>query len=143
LDFNNGFIPILEVPSGELFPESGIVADYALQVAGPNQGIKLIPDDVVLASKMRVKMVKFDSEILKHFFALYGSRFMSSEFIENFLSLAVPKMEELCAGAGEDTWLMGTEDLTQLDIHCGAMWDFLYIFMKSDAMRDCFDRLDL
>ena len=29
-EFNNGFIPVLEVPSGELFPESTIVMEYAL-----------------------------------------------------------------------------------------------------------------
>ena len=36
LDFNKGFIPVLEVPSGELIPESGICSDYAMDVAGPN-----------------------------------------------------------------------------------------------------------
>ena len=29
-EFNNGFVPILEVPSGEMFPESNIVADFGL-----------------------------------------------------------------------------------------------------------------
>ena len=56
-DFNTGVLPVLEVPSGELIPESGIIADYALQVAGPNQGLKLIPDDPVQAALMRAKIV--------------------------------------------------------------------------------------
>ena len=29
-DFNSGFAPVLEVPSGELIPESDIIAGYAL-----------------------------------------------------------------------------------------------------------------
>ena len=75
LAFNNGFIPVLEVPSGELFPESDINSNYALDVAGPNQGLKLIPDDPVLAAKMRVKMQEFDKKILSLNFGMYMSRF--------------------------------------------------------------------
>ena len=57
VDFNGGVLPVLEVPSGELIPESDILANYALQVAGPNQGLKLIPDDPVQAALMRAKQV--------------------------------------------------------------------------------------
>ena len=39
MDFNNGFIPVLETPAGDLIPESGIVTNYALDAAGPNQGL--------------------------------------------------------------------------------------------------------
>ena len=47
LEFNRGFVPVLEVPTGEIFPESSIQMEYAMQVAGPHQGIALIPSDPV------------------------------------------------------------------------------------------------
>jgi len=45
-EFNRGFVPILEVPSGEMFPESQIVANFGLQAGGEN-GLKLVSDDPI------------------------------------------------------------------------------------------------
>ena len=64
LDANNGFIPLLEVPSGDLIPESDIVTGYAMQVAGPDQGINLIPSDPLINAKMRLRMLEFDKKIM-------------------------------------------------------------------------------
>ena len=39
---------------------------------------------------------------------------------------------------------MGTDDLTLLDIHCGTMWDFLYVHMhKAAAYGDAGARANL
>ena len=119
-DFNNGFIPVLEVPSGDLIPESNIVSDYALQVAGPNQGLKLIPDDPVLTAKMRVKMADFDNKVLPLFFGMYLSRYADMEKIDTYVREGVPLVEAMCPEIGSTKWLMGTDELTQLDVHCGA-----------------------
>ena len=37
-DFNGGMIPIMETPQGDMIPESGIVAQYAIE-ANPEGGI--------------------------------------------------------------------------------------------------------
>lgn len=135
LDFNNGFLPVLEVPSGELIPESQIIADYSLQVAQPNQGEKLIPDDPVLTAQMRFKMQKFDKEILGFGFALFMSRFQDEEKINAYIEGAVPLVEAMCEVAGSDKWLMGTTEMTQLDVHCGAQWDFIYTMAQATAFN--------
>lgn len=86
VDFNNGMVPVLEVPSGELIPESGIAAEYALQVAGPNQGLKLIPDDPVQAALMRAKMADFDKKYLPLAGGIKMSRFADVEKTDAFLN---------------------------------------------------------
>lgn len=95
-DFNKGFIPVLEVPSGEMFPESDINAQYALQVAGAEQGIQLIPSDPVAAAKVRTAMAKFESEMLGPLFGIYLKKF-KPEGAEDFLARAVPLFEQFCA----------------------------------------------
>jgi len=45
--------------------------------------------------------------------------------------------------AGTDKWLMGTDELTQLDIHCGAQWDFMYTAFKSAGFADAAPRLNI
>ena len=91
-DFNGGMVPILEFPSGDLIPESNIAVEYALQVAGTDQGIKLIPDDPVQACHMRVKMDEFNSKLPK-FFAMYLCRFADMEVIDDYVTTIVPWVE--------------------------------------------------
>lgn len=55
LDFNNGFVPVLETPQGDLIKESAIVAQIAIETAG-DKGVALIPKDPIQAAKMRVEM---------------------------------------------------------------------------------------
>ena len=141
LAFNKGFIPVLEVPSGEMFPESGINMEYAMQVAGPDQGISLIPSDPVKAAQMRTTMAKFDSEFLPVMFKVYLGKYKEGP-AQEFLDQGVPMMERYCAQTTDGKWIMGTDDLTMADIHIGAMWDFLFSFSKGQGLRSCFDKLN-
>jgi len=59
-DFNGGFVPILETPTGEMFPESGILINFAIEHGG-DQGYKLVPDDAIEAAKVRVAATKVNS----------------------------------------------------------------------------------
>ena len=133
-------IPVLEVPSGELIPESGIQMEYAMQV-GRNQGIDLIPADPVEAAKMRVKMAEFDKK-LGMIFGVYLSR-CADEKIDEFVRDYVPYAEALCPEVGSEKWLMGTEELTLLDIHCGAMWENVYTLMQAPANSQSSARANL
>jgi len=45
LDFNGGFIPILESPAGTMINESGFISEFATSFAGSNQGLKLWPHE--------------------------------------------------------------------------------------------------
>jgi len=44
LDFNGGFIPILETPKGEMINESGVLMDFACTYA-EGKGLKLWPHE--------------------------------------------------------------------------------------------------
>jgi len=64
--------------------------------------------------------------------------------VDEFVQGAVPIMEAMCPDIGSNKWLMGTDELTQLDIHCGAMWDAVYVALhKSDAYSDAGTRANL
>ena len=54
-DFNEGKIPVLETPQGELIPESGIISQFAMET-NPTGGIQLVPSDPMVAAHMRVRM---------------------------------------------------------------------------------------
>ena len=56
LDFNGGFVPILETPSGTLINESGIIAEFANSYAGPNQGLKLWPHETAPLGDVEANM---------------------------------------------------------------------------------------
>ena len=142
-EFNGGMIPVLEVPSGQLIPESQVIADYALQVAGSEQGIKLIPDDPVQAALMRAKMAEFDSKILSFSFGIYFAKYSAGEAMDKYVANAVPWNEALCPEVGSDKWLFGTDEITQLDIHIGAQWDFVYCQSRTPAFADGFGPANL
>ena len=52
VDFNGGLVPVLETPKGELFGESSFIMSFAHE-AGRNDGLQLVPEDPILALKMR------------------------------------------------------------------------------------------
>lgn len=72
----------------------------------------MIPEDPLLAAKMRVKMVEFDSKILPHSFGMYLSRFADMEKIDDYVKNAIPFTEAMCPDIGSDKWLLGTDELT-------------------------------
>jgi len=45
LDFNGGFLPMLETSAGTMINESGFIAEFANSLAGPDQGLKLWPHE--------------------------------------------------------------------------------------------------
>jgi glutathione S-transferase len=66
LDFNGGLVPILENPQGELIKESGIIAQFAIELGG-DEGVALIPKDPFQAAKMRLEIERC-SKIIGPFF---------------------------------------------------------------------------
>ena len=66
---------MLEAPSGELIPESGIQVQYALEAAPRGQGIDLIPADPLIAAKMRLKIAEHDKKVLGKMFTMGLARF--------------------------------------------------------------------
>ena len=74
-DFNGGMVPVLELPTGDLLPESGILMQYAMDAAPAGQGIDLIPADPLVAADMRVKMIQYDKIFSTYFNPVGMSRF--------------------------------------------------------------------
>jgi glutathione S-transferase len=84
-------VPILENTDGTLIPESGIIADFAIE-AGKDQGIQLIPSDPFEAAKMRVKMDK-GGKAFGPFLMAYFKRFKDQERNEKFVNEILPVWE--------------------------------------------------
>ena len=69
LDLNGGFVPILEIQSGRLIPESKIIMAFAEE--STQEGLTLVPKDPLLAVDMRVAMAKFDEIFDSTFWDVY------------------------------------------------------------------------
>ena len=124
IDFNGGSVPVLETTTGVLVPESGIIAQWALEHS-PNEGIQLIPSDPLVAAKMRAQMDKFQ-KTLSGIFPMILSRGQDVEKIEKYKNETLPIYEKMCTEAN-GKFLMGTDELTGLDIHCAPFWEMLYL----------------
>ena len=70
--FNQGSVPFLETPQGDLIPESAVLAQFAIE-SNPNGGVALIPSDPFEAAKMRVKIEQFN-KLLPNLFGVLLSR---------------------------------------------------------------------
>ncbi len=77
---------------------------------------------------MRVKMEKFNKN-LANMFGVILSRGEDVEKINKYKEETLPVFEQMCKDA-DGKFLFGTDDLTQLDIHCGPMWEIIYLFDK-------------
>jgi glutathione S-transferase len=96
LDINEGLVPILETPNGDLIPESGFIAQFASDYTdGKNQGIPLWPHEGKIAgdktfaldsAKHRVFIQKFDKLMLSGFYGAYMSHFSDEEKNKNLVN---------------------------------------------------------
>ena len=127
LDFNKGLLPFVENPQGKMIPESAICMNLALRIAGEDQGVNLIPEDPMEAAKMRYAMEQFTKKGHgSNCIMLFNSAGFVEERIVKFEQESLPFFEEMCK-ATEGKWLSGTDDLTLLDIHCGPMWEKIWL----------------
>ena len=133
IDINGGGAPMLEFPSGDMIPDSGIIVQYALE-ANRGNGIELIPSDPMEAAKMRMKMEKFNKAI-GPMFGVILSRGQDEEKILKYKTETLPIFEAMCTEAN-GKFLFGTDDLTAMDIHCAPMWEIIFLFEKG-VYADC------
>ena len=117
----------METPQGDLIPDSGVIVNYALE-SSPSTGIQLIPSDPLQAARMRLKMERFN-KLLPNMFGVILSRGQDVEKINKYKSETLPEFEALATEAN-GKFLFGTDDLTQLDIHCAPLWEIIYLFEK-------------
>lgn len=76
---------------------------------------------------MRLKMEKF-SKFLPNLFGVVLSRGQDADKINKYKEETLPLIEAMCTEAN-GKFLFGTDDLTQLDIHCGPIWEIMYLFV--------------
>ena len=88
LDFNNGFLPVLEAPSGDMVNESGVLMEMASNLASKGQGLPLWPHEAeaegdIAASmetgKHRLLMQQFDKFAIMGFYGAYIDNFTTDE----------------------------------------------------------------
>ena len=76
-------------------------------------------------------------------FAVYLSRYADMEKVDDYFTNAAPVLEQMIEEAGEDKWLFGTDELTLLDINCGAILDFIYTALKAPTNSEANARANL
>ena len=62
LDFNGGFVPLLETPDGQMINESAVCMQFAMDYG--DSDVKLFPtgkEHAMAAAKQRLLMLEFDS----------------------------------------------------------------------------------
>lgn len=126
---NGGMVPLMELPTGDLIPESAVIAQFAIE-KNDGKGIDLVPKDPVLAAKMRLKM----DAAQKLLNTIWGVP-KGEEGIKTFKETTRPGFEKLCQEAG-DKWLLGTDDITQLDIWVGPFFEMLYMIDTYETDKD-------
>ena len=66
------------------------------------------------------------------------------EKIDAYVAEALPFIESFIGqDSGDDKWLMGTDELTMLDIHAGAFLDSMYTAFKAEANSEGAARANL
>lgn len=134
LDFNGGFVPVLETPAGDLIKESGIVQHVALD-EGKDNGLQLFPSDPIEAAKLRVELEDL-MKMLKTFWPVFMGRGEDTEANETFIKEGLPLWEAYASRHAEDKWLFGTDEPTMLDINLAPFWDMLFTWESAPAVAD-------
>lgn len=130
LDFNNGFLPVLEAPSGDMVNESGVLMEMASTLAPKGQGLPLWPHEAEaegdLAANMetgkhRLLMQEFDKYSIMGFYGAYISNFSADEKKEGYKNLFVKGEEFVTKHKGPHGWMHKYENPMMLDISIMTM----------------------
>ena len=119
LNFNEGMVPILETPNGDLIKESGVIMAFAHE-SGTGA---TIPKDPVAAAFMRLEMEAFNPK-LSTYWPILMSRGQNDEMIDKFATEALPFFEEVCCKS-EGKFLFRTSEPTLLDCHIAPLLEIL------------------
>ena len=65
------------------------------------------------------------------------------EAVDKMVQEGLPQIEAIMPDVGSTKWLMGTDELTLLDINCGAMYDSAYVNINAPANAEAAARADL
>lgn len=141
LELNGGMVPVLETLAGDLIRESGVIAQFAVELGG-EQGVEIVPRDPIQAAKMRLEIEAFKASISGFWPIIYPSIGTDEAAIDKFGSDLLPKWEALCAKTADENWLFGTEEPTLLDIYVAPFLEILYLWQYG-VMSNVTDRLDL
>lgn len=138
-DYNGGTVPILEKPDGSLENESAQMMAWAIE-SQAGKGIDLMPADSKPA--MDEKEALF-SDSMATFWPILKTRYQDMSKIDEFLAAggAAEKWNALCDTNGK--FLLGTDELTLVDIKCGTLWELQWHGIHSDVNSVAAARLDL
>ena len=90
-----------------------------------------------------MKIIKFEQNVMMKLFHMYLARYADMEKVDTYFNEAAPVMEQMIEEAGEGKWLLGTDELTLLDIQCGAILDFMYTALKAPTNSEAQARANL
>jgi len=115
-----GEVPSLQLPSGEVVMESEIVAEYIDSVA--TQGTKLMPEDPLLASRVRLAMKRFSDSVASCYQLLMNQDPAKDQEYADAIKAKWTKFADVLDKNGP--FCFGSS-VTMADVHCAP---FLYRF---------------
>ncbi|CAE8723207.1 unnamed protein product, partial [Polarella glacialis] len=115
-----GEVPSLQLPSGEVVMESEIVAEYIDSVA--TQGTKLMPEDPLLASRVRLAMKRFNDTLTCFYQLLMNQDPAKDQECADAIKAKLTKFADVLDKNGP--FCFGSS-ATMADVHCAP---FLYRF---------------
>ena len=130
MDFNGGFLPILETPSGKMINESGVIAEFANSYAGPDQGLKLWPHETaplgdvesnMETAKHKLFCQKFDKATFGSFFGAFLANFKDEEKNKGFKQTIIEAEKLIVEQSNGANWLSGRDQPMYIDISCFVM----------------------
>ncbi|CAE8741979.1 unnamed protein product [Polarella glacialis] len=113
-----GEVPSLQLPSGEVVMESEIVAEYIDSVA--TQGTKLMPEDPLLASRVRLAMKRFSDSVASCYQLLMNQDPAKDQEYADAIKAKWTKFADVLDKNGP--FCFGSS-VTMADVHCAP---FLY-----------------
>ena len=118
LDFNGGFLPVLETPAGAMINESGFIAEFANSFAGPDQGLKLWPHEAAPLGDVEANMEtgqhklfaqKWDKITFGPFFGAFLAKFEDEEKNKAMKDMLISLEAMLVKQMNGANWLSGRD----------------------------------
>lgn len=140
----------METTEGVTVNESAPIAQFAIDYAGPNQGLKLWPHEntgpgdvnsSVETVKHKLQMLKFD-KIMNCFWAPMAHKY-KDEATLNTLKERLPQLEQfVIENLKGKNFLGGTDEPMYIDIHCLGYPERL-MFLQDSCWNEAFEKLEI
>lgn len=138
-DINEGKVPIVETPAGDIIHESQVVIDFAEKYGGDN-GLRLFSKDPVKEALQRMDIIAHD-KVIPHYYYFYMAKTQEQidEAVKNYKEKLVKGEEWLKGKLGENKYI-GGEEPSAVDLNVFPILQKGVLF-EHTVMKDVFDAI--